>query len=69
MGVVIGLVLVIFEIRENNAIAYQQAVSSNWQNWNEVYSFEMQPEVTAAYEQAMINAGELTLQQKVIMNT
>lgn len=68
IGVVIGLVLVLLEIRENNAIALQQAVSTNWTNWNEVYIAEMQPEFASAYAKAMENVDELTLAEKVIVN-
>jgi hypothetical protein len=44
IGLVIGIGLVLFEIRENNAVAFQQAVATNWTNWDEVYIAEMQPQ-------------------------
>jgi hypothetical protein len=69
IGVVIGIGLVLFEIRENNAVALQQSTATNWTTWNEVYIAEMQPQFASALAKAMENTDELTLSEKVILNS
>ena len=68
LGVIVGLGLLIYEIRENNAIAYQHSVATNWVNWTEVTIAEMQPGFADVFAKSMTNAGELTLSEKVILN-
>jgi hypothetical protein len=69
IGVVIGIGLVLFEIRENNSVALQQSVATNWTTWNEVYIAEMQPQFASTFAKAMENTEELTLSEKVILNS
>ena len=52
IGVVIGIGLVLFEIRENNSVAFQQSVATNWTTWNEVYIAEMQPQFASTFAKA-----------------
>ena len=40
LGVIVGLGLVVYEIRENNAIAWQQAMATGWTNWTELSATE-----------------------------
>jgi hypothetical protein len=68
LGVVVGLGLLIYEIRENNAIAYQQSVATIFSTWSDLTIAEMQPEFADAFSKSMTNAGELTLSEKVILN-
>ena len=68
LGVIVGLGLLIYEIRENNAIAYEQSVATTLTNWIDVTIAEMQPEFADAFSKSMTNAGELTLSEKVILN-
>ncbi len=48
LGVVVGLGLLIYEIRENNAIAYQQSVATIFSTWSDLTIAEMQPEFADA---------------------
>jgi hypothetical protein len=68
LGVMVGLGLLIYEIRENNAIAYQQSVATNFTTWSDLTIAEMQLEFADAFSKSMTNAGELTLSEKVILN-
>lgn len=68
VGVMIGLGLVVYEIRENNAIAYQQAVSNNWQNWTELGAAEIESNVSEIIAKSMSNPEEVSLAEMVHLN-
>ena len=68
LAVMVGVGLLIYEIRENNAIAYQQSVATNFTTWSDLTIAEMQPEFADAFSKSMTKAGELTLSEKVILN-
>lgn len=68
VGVIIGLGLVAYEIRENNAIAYQQAVSSNWQNWTVLGAAEFESSVSEIIAKSMSKPEEVSLAEMVKLN-
>jgi hypothetical protein len=65
VGVIIGLGLVVYEIRENNAIAYQQAVSGSWQNWTDLSGAQLQSDIADIFAKSMTNPDDVTLAETV----
>ena len=68
VGVIVGLVLVVYEIRENNAIAYQQAISGNWQNWTSLSGAQLQSDVADVIAKSMTNPDDLTVAETLKLN-
>ena len=68
VGVIVSLGLVVYEIRENNAIAYQQAISGNWQNWTSLSGARLQSDVADVIAKAMTNPDDLTVAETVKLN-
>lgn len=68
VGVIVSLGLVVYEIRENNAIAYQQAVSGNWQNWTDLAGAQLQSDVAEILAKSMTNPDDLTVAETVKLN-
>ena len=68
IGVIISLGLVVYEIRENNAIAYQQAISGNWQNWTNLAGAQLQSDTADVFAKSMTNPDDLTVAETVKLN-
>jgi len=68
IGVIVSLGLVVYEIRENNAIAYQQAISGNWQNWTELSGAQLQSDIADIFAKSMTNPDDLTVAETVKLN-
>ena len=67
-GVIVSLVLVVYEIRENNAIAYQQAISGNWQNWTSLSGAQLQSDVADVLAKSMTKPDDLTVAETLKLN-
>ena len=68
VGVVVSLGLVVYEVRENNAIAYQQAISGNWQNWTNLSSAQLQSDVADVIAKSMTTPDDLTVAETLKLN-
>jgi hypothetical protein len=68
-GVIVGLALVVYEIRENTKISFQQEVSGNWSSWVELSMAEVESGISHELAKAMINAEELTLEEKIDLDS
>ena len=68
IGVIVSLGLVVYEIRENNAIAYQQAISEDWQNWTELSGAQLQSDIAEILAKSMTNPDDLTVAETVKLN-
>ena len=54
-----------YEIRENNAIAYQQAMSGTWQNWTDLNSAQLQSDMADILAKSMTDPDDVTLAETV----
>ena len=68
-GVIAGLVLLVYEIRENTKISYQQEVSESWSSWVEFSMAEVESGISRDIAKAMTNADELTLEEKLRLDS
>ena len=68
IGVIIGLGLVAYEIRENNAIAYQQATSGTWQNWTDLSAAQFESNIAGIIAKSMTEPDEVSLAEMVKLN-
>lgn len=68
VGVIVSLGLVVYEIRENNAIAYQQAISGDWQNWTDLSGAQLQSDIADIFAKSMTNPDDLTVAETVKLN-
>ncbi len=59
-AVIIGLVLVVLEIRENNAIAEDEASSEFWTNWIALSTPEYSSDIGSAYMKSINDPGSLS---------
>ena len=60
IAVFVGLVLVAIEIRENNAIAEDEALSEFWTNWIALSTPDYSTDIGAAYIKAINNPQNLS---------
>jgi len=68
VGVIVSLGLVAYEIRENNAIAYQQAISGNWQNWTNLASAQLQSDIADVMAKSMTNPDDMSVAETLKLN-
>ncbi len=69
LGVIVGLGLVGYEIRENNAIAWQQAMATGWTNWTELSASEFESDLAEARAKAMTNTNDLSLSEMIKLDS
>jgi hypothetical protein len=69
LGALVALMAVGWEIREGNRIATQQAESVSWIQWIDVASSDLESGVARVAAKAAISPEELTLQDKMELNT
>jgi len=68
VGVIVSLGLVVYEIHANNAIAYQQAISEDWQNWTDLSGAQLQSDIADIFAKSMTNPDDLTVAEAVKLN-
>jgi len=68
IGIAVGLVLVGFQIRQSNTIAFQETVSSNWATHVETQLAQFDSDVPDAIAKSMTNPDELTLAELIKIN-
>lgn len=61
----IGLIFVALELRQNNAIAHQQAVSGNWSTWAELEMAQLDSNIPGVFAKSMTDADDLSLSEQV----
>ena len=68
-AVVASLALVVYEVRENTEISYQQEVSGGWSSWVEMSMAEVESGISRELVKAMTNPEELTLAEKIDLDS
>ncbi|MEH6592588.1 MAG: hypothetical protein V7746_20140 [Halioglobus sp.] len=68
-AVVASLALVVYEVRENTKINFQQEVSGSWSSWVELSMAEVESGISHKLAKAMTNAEELTLAEKIDLDS
>jgi len=69
VGVLVGLVFVALELRQNNEIAYQQAVSANWNTWTGLEMSLIESDYPEVFAKSIMQPDELTLAEQITLDT
>ncbi len=68
-AVVASMALVVYEVRENTKISFQQDVSASWTSWAELSMVEVESGISSVRAKAMTNPEELTLAEKIDLDS